>query len=74
MTIRQFEILLYLRKNDTAKFGVILEKINNCITLASSKTNIDALYSELNINDNPHLKGEMDYFQKQMKHFEANLK
>lgn len=74
MTIRQFEILLHLHKHNADKFELVLQKLIYCMNSSSSKTNFDALYSELDINDNHHFEGEMDYFQKQMEHFEMNLK
>ena len=74
MTIRQFEMLLHLHKHNTDKFKSVLKKIIYGMNSSSSKTNIDAIFSELDINDNPHFEGEMDYFQKQMQHFELNLK
>ena len=58
----------------TDKFKSVLKKIIYGMNSSSSKTNIDAIFSELDINDNPHFEGEMDYFQKQMQHFELNLK
>ncbi|MBR2970750.1 MAG: hypothetical protein IKC48_03020 [Clostridia bacterium] len=74
MTIRQLEILLHLHKHNSDKFESVLQKIIDSMNSSSSKMNMDALYSELDINENPLFEGEMDYFQKQMQHFEMNLK
>lgn len=70
MTIRELEILLYLHKNDPAKQNAICERIHNQITTGREHESIGGIYESLDIYDNPHLSGNMDYFQQLLKHFE----
>ena len=73
MTIRKFEILLYFYYNDKEKCDKIFDKMIDCMNSNAKKTNIEALYDEFDINNNPHLSGNMDYFKKQMEHFKDNM-
>lgn len=75
MTIRELEILLYLHHNDTAKEAQILNKLFDSTKQEGlrKKKNIRAIYEELSIHENQHLKGQMNYFSKMMEHFGNNL-
>lgn len=72
MTIRQFEILLYLYKNDRSKCSVLFEKIISSMEHESSKVNIQELYNELCINKNWHFHGELDYYRKHLENLSRN--
>lgn len=74
MTIREFEILLYLHKNDKETEHQVLNEILLSSTSENHRKNIHAIYNDLSLHKNPHLDGEMDYFSKLMKHFEKELK
>ena len=74
MTIREFEILLYLHKNDKETEHQVLNEILLSSTSENHRKNIHAIYNDLSLHKNAHLDGEMDYFSKLMKHFEKELK
>lgn len=74
MTIRDLEMLLYLHKYDPIKRMVICDRIIDQLKLGKNRESIGGIYESLDITGNPHLSGEMDYFQKLLKHFENKLK
>lgn len=74
MTIRELEMLLYLHKYDPMKRMAICDRIIEQLNLGKGRESIGGVYESLEIMDNPHLSGEMDYFQKLLKHFEKRLK
>ena len=74
MTIRELEILLYLHKYDPMKRMAICDRIIEQLNLGKGRESTGGVYESLEIMDNPHLSGEMDYFQKLLKHFEKRLK
>lgn len=74
MTIRQFEILLFLHQNDTDKCSSVFQSIAESIKQNGERKSIDKIYNELGIYKNPHFQGDMDYFTKQLEHFKANMK
>lgn len=73
MTIREFEILLYLHKNNKEMEHQVLSEMLLSSTSKGNRKNISAIYNDLSLHKNPHLDGEMDYFSKLMKHFERNF-
>lgn len=73
MTIRQFEILLYLRKNDPDKFYVVLSKIIEATNSQHRVKGIDAIFNELQLWKNPHLEGNMDYVSQLIGYFAENI-
>ena len=74
MTIRDLEMFLYLHKYDPVKRMAICDRIIEELKLGKSRESIGGIYESLDITGNPHLSGEMDYFQKLLKHFEKKLK
>ena len=74
MTIRDLEIFLYLHKYDPIKRMAICERIIDQLKLGKNRESIGGIYESLDITGNPHLSGEMDYFQNLLKHFEKKLK
>lgn len=66
MTIREFEILLYLHHNDKTKERIILDALLSSSSSVENRRNVGTIYADLGIWDNPHLCGEMDYFHKFM--------
>ena len=74
MTIRDLEIFLYLHKYDPIKRMAICDRIIDQLKLGKNRESIGGIYESLDITGNPHLSGEMDYFQKLLKHFEKKLK
>lgn len=74
MTIRDLEIFLYLHKYDPIKRMAICDRIIDQLKLGKNRESIGGIYETLDITGNPHLSGEMDYFQKLLKHFEKKLK
>lgn len=74
MTIRELEVLLYLHKQGSPKVDVICEKIHKQINKTGERRSLGAIFESLDIYDNPHLSGNMDYFQKLLKHLEKQLK
>ena len=73
MTIRQFEILLYLHKNDTEKFDMIINTIIEYIDTKKELINFDAIFDKVDIYNNPHFDGELDYLKPILEHFANNL-
>lgn len=67
MTIREFEILLYLHCNDQSKFDQVIKKICECIEGSSIDKNIGAILESMSIYDNIHLKGSRDFFSSQLR-------
>ena len=63
MTIRQLEVLLYLRKNDIEKFNLIIGKIIEATTPNSEAMNFDAIFDSLSIYQNPHINDKLDYIK-----------
>lgn len=74
MTIRELEILLYLHNRVPRKLNMVCEKIHEQITQAGERQSLGAMFESLDIYDNPHLTGNMDYFHQLLKHFEKRLK
>lgn len=74
MTIRELEMLLYLHKNNPTKRNVICEQILAQLKFGKNRESIGGVYESLDITGNPHLTGQMDYFQLLLKHFEKQLK
>ena len=62
MTIREFEILLYLHCNDKTLFQAFIQEICNCIDCKIPESNIGAILNKLLIYNNPHLKGTQNFF------------
>jgi len=73
MTIRHLEILLYLHKNDPAKFDVVIEKIIEATTPNSEAMNFDAIFDKLFIYENPHIDDKIDYIKLILEHFAVNF-
>lgn len=73
MTIRQLEILLYLRKNDIEKFNLIIDKIIESTSPDSEAMNFDAIFANLSIYQNPHINGKLDYIKPILQHFAVNF-
>ena len=63
MTIRELEILLYLHKNDKEKCGEICTKI---VMNSGERESIGAIFENMDLVNNPHLDGNMDFFAKIM--------
>ena len=74
LTIRELEILLYLYKHDTDKAKAICDAILDQLSEGKERKSIGGIYESLDITDNPHLAGEMDYFQKLQNHFAKQFK
>ena len=73
MTIRQIEVLLYLRKNDIEKFNLVIGKIIEAITPNSEAMNFDAIFDNLSIYQNPHINDNLDYIKPILQHFAINF-
>lgn len=73
MTIRQFEILLYLHKNDTEKFDMVINKIIEFIDTKKELINFDAIFDKADIYENPHFDGNLDYLKPILQHFADNF-
>lgn len=73
MTIRELEILLYLHRNGKETERQILDRLLDSIKSEGPRKSIGAIYDELSIHENLHLKGKMDYFSKVMEHLKNNL-
>lgn len=69
MTIRELEILLYLHKYAPEKAKAICIRILSQLSEGKERESIGAILESLDIYDNLHLSGEMDYFQKLLNHF-----
>lgn len=74
MTIRELEILLYLHRNDYERSKAVCQRILEQTKVEMNRESICGIYESLEIYENPHLSGEMDYFQGLLKHFEKQLK
>ena len=74
MTIREFEILLYLHQHNKETEQQILDKILESSRAENSRKNIPAIYKDLAIDSNPHFEEEMDYFSKLMNNFKDAAK
>ena len=72
MTIRQFEILLYYHQHDKEKFQLLINKFIASMNSKVPVSNIDAIYDDMEIYDNPHID-KMRYFEKAMNHMKNNL-
>lgn len=66
MTIRELEILLYLHKNDKEKCGEICTKIVMNSGKSGERESIGAIFENMDLVNNPHLDGNMDFFAKIM--------
>ena len=73
MTIREFEILLWLNRYDENKCNEIFEQIIKQINKETEQKSIGAMYTELGITHNPHMEKEMDYFNQLMRYYADNL-
>ena len=69
MTIRELEILLYLHKYAPEKEKSICGRILTQLTEGKERESIGAILGSLDIYKNPHLSGDMDYFQRLLNHF-----
>ena len=69
MTIRELEILMYLHKYAPEKEKSICVRILSQLSEGKERESIGAILESLDIYDNLHLSGEMDYFQKLLNHF-----
>ena len=76
MTIRELEILLYLRKNDKLSFDVVQEKIVSSINADSfdNKESFDSIFNDMELYENKHLKGNMNFFGKTVNEIEREIK
>ena len=74
MTIREFEILLYLHQHNKETEQQILDEILKSSRAENSRKNIPAIYKDLAIDSNPHFEEEMDYFSKLMNNFKDAAK
>ena len=73
MTIRQLEVLLYLRKNDIEKFNLVIGKIIEATSPNSEAMNFDAIFDNLSIYQNPHINDKLDYIKPILQHFAVNF-
>lgn len=69
MKIRELEILMYLHKYAPEKEKSICVRILSQLSEGKERESIGAILESLDIYDNLHLSGEMDYFQKLLNHF-----
>lgn len=69
MTIRQLEILLYLYKNETDKFNLVIDKILEATSANGETMNFDAIFDELSIYKNMHIDYRLDYVKPILQHF-----
>ena len=74
MTIRHFEILLYLYANDKIGFAKLVNEIFSSIESCSPKRNMDEIYEKLKLEENKHLSEGMDYFQLMLDGLRTKLK
>ncbi len=73
MTIRQLEVLLYLRKNDIENFNLVIGKIIEATSPNSEAMNFDAIFDNLSIYQNPHINDKLDYIKPILQHFAVNF-
>mgnify|MGYP001049976834 CR=1 FL=1 len=73
MTIRQLEILLYLHKNETDKFNLVINKILEATSANGETMNFDAIFDELSIYKNMHIDYRLDYVKPILQHFADNF-
>lgn len=64
ITIRDLEILLYSHHNNDKLFRRALYELTNLDCTDSERKSITALLDGLNLTENFHLQGEMDYFRR----------
>lgn len=69
MTIGELEILMYLHKYAPEKEKSICVRILSQLSEGKERESIGAILESLDIYDNLHLSGEMDYFKKLLNHF-----
>lgn len=62
MTIRDWEILLYLHHNDPEKQNIVLDAILDQIDNNQPKKTFATIFKDLSIHRNPHFEGELDFF------------
>lgn len=69
MTIREFEVLLYLHKNDVNKRNKIIECIVEQMKGNMSRKSFGMIYQELEIPRDPHFQGDKDILAMLLKNF-----
>ena len=73
MTIRELEILLYLHKFDPDIAKFICVRILTQLDEGKERESIGAIFESLDLYYNPHLSGDMDYFQRLLHHFSTQF-
>lgn len=73
MSIREFEILLYLKKNDKNQFDLIVNTLLQTSKEDNSRKSISGIYKELKIEKNSHFYGERDYVSKIIERLKIDL-
>ena len=71
MTIREFEILLYLHKNDPQLRATVLEQMCSVNQSEQERVNFGAILQKMQLLDNPHMQNDMDYFTALLEHFRS---
>lgn len=66
ITIREFEILLYLHRNDKKMEMVVFQEVLIQIKRGGNRKSIGAILEECDLLRNPHLDESVDYFSKLM--------
>lgn len=74
MTIREFEMLLYIHHNDKTTESTIMDKILESIAPGGERKNLGTIYSDLAIYENLHFNEKINYFSKFSEYMEKNLK
>lgn len=74
MTIREFEMLLYIHHNDKTTESTIMDKILESIASGGERKNLGTIYSDLAIYENLHFNEKINYFSKFSEYIEKNLK
>ena len=74
MTIREFEILLYLYANEKYKFDSIVENIKGCTTCKTREHNIGSILEKVEVYDNLHFTGSRDFLLAHLRRIESIIK
>lgn len=73
ITIREFEIMLYLHNNDPQMQTVILEQMCRGKQSEQGRVNFGSILQEKHLLDNPHMQNDMDFFTSILEHFRSQF-
>lgn len=73
MTIREFEIFLFLHRNNHDMQKEIITQIQKASYSKDSRVSFGSILSEMTLFDNMHLRADMDYFSMLLEHFRCQL-